>query len=71
MSTRKSKSKAGRSGLAAEQSVDIQPVSLLSPHTHAGTSHAAGETITVSTLTARWLIEHGVAIATDNHEESN
>jgi len=38
-------------------------VTLLKPHTDAGTDYAPGEMLDVDEATARWLIEHGVAKA--------
>jgi hypothetical protein len=36
---------------------------LLKAHTHAGVLYAQGARLDVDSLTARWLIEHGVAQA--------
>ncbi|OPH34965.1 DUF7210 family protein [Moraxella equi] len=36
-------------------------VTLLKPHTHAGQSYQANDTLTVSQTTADWLIKNGVA----------
>lgn len=38
-------------------------VTLLKPHTDAGTDYPPGEMLDVDEATARWLIEHGVAKA--------
>ncbi len=38
-------------------------LTLIKPHTHAGTDYAPGDTLDVDEATARWLIEHGVAEA--------
>jgi hypothetical protein len=38
-------------------------VTLLKPHTDAGTDYAPGDTLDVDEATAQWLIEHGVAEA--------
>lgn len=44
-------------------------IELLKPHTHAGTSLAPGDVLDVDEATARWLIEAGVAKATDGLDE--
>lgn len=38
-------------------------VTLIKPHTDAGTGYAPGDTLDVDEATAQWLIEHGVAEA--------
>jgi hypothetical protein len=44
-------------------------IELLKSHTHAGTSLAPGDVLDVDEATARWLIDAGVAKATDSIDE--
>lgn len=44
-------------------------IELLKPHTHAGASFAPGDLLDLDEATARWLIEAGVAKATDVLDE--
>ncbi len=46
-------------------------IELLSPHTHAGTLHAAGDVLDLDEATARWLIERGVARTVDKPPSDN
>jgi hypothetical protein len=39
----------------------MTPLVLLRPHTHAGKAHSPGDTLTVSPITADWLIAQGIA----------
>jgi hypothetical protein len=43
-------------------------VSLLKPHTDAGTDYQPGDMLDVDEITAQWLIEHGVADAAPEPE---
>lgn len=44
-------------------------IELLKTHTHAGVSFAPGDRLDLDEATARWLIEAGVAKATDAFDE--
>lgn len=44
-------------------------IELLKPHTHAGVSFAPGDPLDVDEAAARWLIDAGVAKATDGLDE--
>jgi len=41
-------------------------IELLKPHTHAGVSFAPGDLLVLDEAAARWLIDAGVAKATDS-----
>jgi len=42
---------------------------LIKPHTHAGVLYATGSRLDVDEVTARWLIERGVAKPTEAPDE--
>jgi hypothetical protein len=44
-------------------------IELLKPHTHAGVSFAPGDLLVLDEAAARWLIDAGVAKATDGLDE--
>ena len=44
-------------------------IELLKPHTHAGVGFASGEQLDIDESAARWLIEVGVAKASDGLDE--
>ena len=44
-------------------------IQLLKPHTHAGVSFAPGALLVLDEAAARWLIDAGVAKATDGLDE--
>ncbi len=44
-------------------------IELLKPHSHAGVIFAPGELLALDEATARWLIDAGVAKATDGLDE--
>ena len=44
-------------------------IELLKPHTHAGVSFAPGDLLVLDEAAARWLIDAGVAKATDTLDE--
>jgi len=44
-------------------------IELLKPHTHAGVSFAPGDLLVLDEAAARWLIDAGVAKATDGLAE--
>ncbi len=46
-------------------------IELLKPHTHAGVSFTPGERLDLDESAARWLIEAGVAQASDGLTEPN
>ena len=44
-------------------------IELLNPHAHAGASFAPGDLLVLDEAAARWLIDAGVAKATDTLDE--